>query len=554
MLIKDAPAARRRRRRRSWLLLVPLALVAAGCSAWLGLNFDIRYVFGGLRAGPGSVFDTFVHRPLAYRLVAWVLDLGPSLVTPGNRSGLVAEALVRVEALLWVTAVCVGLRAGLRRYRPGRLPVLVSVAVWCAFALCPNWTFLEPDWAGALWATAAIGAALTPKRLSVAGPVAGLLVLLCVATKLTTAPYALMAGGVVWLLDRRRAYVVTGWSAGLVSVWLLGTWLFLPLEWQWLHDMSALVPTSPLRLGLGGMDWRGFVGSAANVLVVSPVILVIPAATVVLARVVARPRWLVCGVAAAVVLATVPVIGQGEWYLYQWVALLVFAAGLGAAAIALAPERTAAVLIPAVAGGLVSAFGLTRSMEWRASHLPHLVGECVLAAALGVAAAFLRPTTRGWLAGAMAALVVTFGAANLPSAAYSVTMAHAEDTNVSEFRDSAGLRGAFDALRARIGSGATVLYFAPGEINYLVASPTDCRYPSPVWLQRSAFLPYVTDFASYHDNVSCLDTAEDYLMVAEYWFDLPGQQDAVQARVDELYDCDRSWRATENIYICPRRT
>lgn len=546
------------RRPRPWpvRLLVP-ATVALAATAWLGLNFDIRYVFGGLRAGPGTVFDTFVHRPFAYRILVWLLDLGPDVLTPHARAGVVAEAIVRAEAFLLVTAVCVLLWAGLRRHRPGPLPAAVAVAVWCALTLVPNWSFLEPDWAGALWATAALGAALFPRRVVVAAPLTGLLVVLCVATKLTTAPYALIAAGVVWLIDRRRAWLGAAWSAGFAVVWLAATWLFDPLEWQWLHDMSALVPSSPLRLGLGGLDWAAFRESAANLLVVSPVVLAIPAATVVLARSASRPGAVFAGVAGAVVLATLPVLGQGEWYLYQWVALPVLAAGLGAAALATrpAPAQVAAVLLPAVAGGVFSAIALTRSLEWRTTHLPQVAMVLVLFPVIGAALGCARRTgrLRGARGFGVLSLVVAFGAANLPAAAYALTMAHAEDTNLSRYEASADLRWQLSLLRDEIGADTAVLYFATGEDNYVLGNPTDCPYPSPVWLQRSTFLPYVKDFRSYAGNVSCLDTTARYLVIDRSWFDISRLDPALAARVAATFDCAHAIHATADIDACPRR-
>ncbi|HVV14600.1 hypothetical protein [Amycolatopsis sp.] len=547
VLINETGAAVVRRRR--WLPLVPLALAGLGCSAWLGLNFDVRYGFGGLRAGPGSLYGDFQHRPLAFRAVTWLLDLGPSVLTPGARSGAAAEVIIRGEALLLVTAACVLLWAGLRRYRPGRLPVLVAAGIWCAFALAPNWTFLEPDWAGALFAVAAAGAALLPRRAWVGTILAALLVLLCVATKLTTAPYAVIAGGVVWLLDRRRAYLVAGWSAGLVAVWLVLTWLFLPLEWQWMGDMAALAPNTPVNTPPGRLDWPGFAESAGNLLVVSPVVLVIPAATAAVARSVARPIVVVCAVVVAVVLTAVPVLAQGEYYLYQWAALPVLAAGLGAAALAKAP---AAVLVPALAGGVLSMFALTRSVDWRATHFPLLLTGCVLAAVLGSGFAFL-PGFRAATPPAVVAAVVAFGAANLPAASYSVTVGHAGDTNLSRYQATADMRGRFGQLRARLGPDLTMQYLAFGDVSYLLGYPTECRYPSPVWLQRSAALHYVRDFASYADNLSCLDSAEDYLLIDRSWFDLPGMAPVVSTRVDELYDCGQAIHVTDSIDVCPRR-
>ncbi|GAA4663738.1 hypothetical protein [Amycolatopsis dongchuanensis] len=602
--------------RRRWPLLLVPAGVALVSSGWLGLNFDIRYAFGGLRNGPGGLLDNFVHRPLAYRVLVWLLDRGPSILTRGDKSGGVAEALIRGEALLLVTAVAVLLWAGLRRHglrlaregarrdgagvaaagmgrdpaglrgsgadlttdgarqdpdltaaglrrggpdptttaphrhHPTLTAALIAAGVWCAFALAPNWSFLQPDWTGALWATAALGAVLLPRRTAMAVAVAAVFVLLCVATKLTTAPYALLAGGVAWLFDRRRAYWTAAWSIPLILAWLGVTWLFDPLEWQWLHDMSALVPHSPLRVGLTGLDWHAFAESGANLAVVSPVVLVLPPATAVLARSAARPRLVVGGAVTAVVLAVVPVIGQGEWYLYQWIALPVLAAGLGAAALATRPPlvQTVAVLAPALTGGAVALTG--------PRHLPLVTAAFAGIVFIATTAACLRSTkpTKALLPLTTIAAVVAFGAANVPAAAYSITMDHSQDTNLSRYLNTAGLRERFAQLHREIGTDTTVLYFAFGDVNYLLGNPTPCRYPSPVWLQRSTFLPYVRDFPSYHDNVHCLDAPADYLLVDRKWFTVSGLEPALVARVDRLYDCGRVVHVTDTLDLCPRRT
>jgi hypothetical protein len=355
IITADAPARSGKTTLR-WMVLP--ALVAVVTSAWIGIGSDERYVFGGLRAAPDGVYETFVHRPLAYRVLVWMLDLGPRLLTSGNRQGALAEAIIRAETMVGVAAVCALVWAGLRRYRPGPTAGLTPCALWVAFVLAGNWTYLEPDWAGALWAVAAIGAALLPRRAPVAAPLAAVCVLLCMATKLSTAPYVLIAGGAVWLLDRRRTYASAAWAAGLVALWLFGTWRFQPLEWQWLQDMSVLFPNTPLHLGLHDLDWRGFGESAANLLIVSPIVLAVPAAAVAMARR-GRPWLTALGVVAATVLIAAAALAQGEWYLYQWAALPIFAAGL--AAYTTAPF----VFVPAAAGGALSAFLLSQPVGWR---------------------------------------------------------------------------------------------------------------------------------------------------------------------------------------------
>lgn len=78
---------------------------------------------------------------------------------------------------------------------------------------------------------------------------------------------------------------------------------------------------------------------------------------------------------------------------------------------------------------------------------------------------------------------------------------------------AAEARGRFDEVRREIGADTPVLYLTFRDLDYLLGDPTDCRYASPVFLQRSTTLPYVRDLPSYADNVSCVDTRARYLVV-----------------------------------------
>ncbi|HEX3789946.1 MAG TPA: hypothetical protein VHW44_18910 [Pseudonocardiaceae bacterium] len=555
-------------------LAVPI-LAALVTSAWIGINFDIRYAVGGLRVagagGVGSFATIFVHRPLAYRAFVAALQFLPAHVWPGSPAGPAAEFLFRFEALLLVAAAAVLLWLGLRRYRSGRLPAAVAIAVGIGFALAPNWSFLEPDWAGALFAVAAIGVALLPRRTLVAALLGGVLLLFAVTTKTVTAAFLPLALGVIALADRRRAVLVTGWTVGLVLAWAVLTWRFEPTEWQWLHDMASLVPGSPLRVGLADLDWRDFAKSAADMVIVSPVVLGLPAATVLLVgRATAGRRLRVLLVVlAAVLLTALPVFAQGEWFLYQWVALPVLTAALIAVVLV---DRTRTglpaalgVLGPVLLGGLAGALLLTAPLSWRAGRLVPVFAGYALLAVLGAAVAggTLRRGAPGrlagprWLLAGVLSVVATLGigVANLPAAAYSFAGYEATVTNLNLYQQTTIRRQAFGPIRARIGPNTPVLYFAFGDISDLLGNPTHCRYPSPVWLQRSTYLPYVRNFASYRDNVSCLDdpTAR-YLVLEPSWFQVAGLAPALSAKVAATFDCAHAISADAgSVLFCPRR-
>jgi hypothetical protein len=241
----------------------------------------------------------------------------------------------------------------------------------------------------------------------------------------------------------------------------------------------------------------------------------------------------------------------------------VLAAGLAAAALVQhrSPAAVAAVLVPVVAGGLGSGVAvLTAPVQWRASHLtPVVVGYVAFSVVAVVWGLLVRlpwlAATRTHTVAALSAVaaVVAFGAANMPDAGYSFAGYHADETNLSAYQLTAQTREQFAQLRAQIGPDTPVLYLAFGDINYLLGNPTDCRYPSPVWLQRSTYLAYVRDFPSYQNNLGCLTTAARYLIVEQSWFDVSKLAPDVTTRLEGMFDCDHALHANEDLLACPRR-
>jgi hypothetical protein len=550
-----------------WLPAFVLPTAAAlGISAWIGINFDVRFAVGGMRAaaGTGSFANIFVHRPLAYRALLAGMDALPRTLYGADDSGPGAEFLFRVEALVLVLAAAVLVWAGVRRVRP-ELAGPVACAVGLAFALVPNWTFLEPDWVGALWAAAALGVALLPRRTWLGAVLGGILLLLAVATKVATAPYALLALGVLALWHLARAALTCAIMVLLVTGWALITWQLEPTEWQWLGDMAALIPTSPLHVGLAGLNWAAFGQSAANLLVECPIVLALPTVLILLVTGAER-RWRALGLAlGAVVLAVLPVLAQGEWFLYQWVGLPVLVAGLAAATL---PGQRAAVLVavlgPVAAAGVASAILLSQSHAWRTAQFGPVVTAYLVALGVSVlATAIARIVARpgagpaGWLGCAVLTVVgaIGVGVANVPGAAYTLAGYESTVTNANLDAQSDTRRTEFAALRKRLGANTPVLYFAFGDINYFLGNPTPCRYPSPVWLQRSTYLPYVREFASYRDNARCLVHPDaKYLVVQPSWFTVSGLAPDLLAEVNQDFDCARPIDVGEGtLVVCPKR-
>lgn len=570
-------AAGPRRRPPAVVLAAALPCLAAlVTSLWIGINFDIRYEFGGLRvsSGVGNAYSTFVHRPLAYRLLTAALDVVPRHLFAADPSAPAAEVLLRLEATGFCAAACLLLALGLRRVVPGPVGWWVGAATLVALVLAPNWTFLEPDWVGVVWAVAAAGAALLPRRPVVGAVLAAPLVVLCTATKLTTAPYALAALGVVLLLDRRRGLAGALTSALALGVWLAATRYLMPTEWQWLRDMSRLSPGSPLRVGVRGLDWHGFAVSAANLLVVSPVVVALPASVAAIACRSRGRRAALAAVAVGVLLVTAPVLAQAEWYQYQWAGLPVLAAVLAVLALRVLladgarPWAALAWLLGApTAAGAASAVLLARPDAWRETHLAPvalcyaalavLAGGGVLLAlrrrTTGASSGRLRPAALAVALGVAATVVL--GAGDLPSSAYALSGPDAVYTNAGLRQHTDQLRQEFAAVRQRIGPRTPVLYLAFGDVDYLLGNPTGCRFASPVWLQRSESLPYVREFATYRQNAACLtDPRARYLVLQPSWFDVGALDPALAAEITAAYDCGAADRVEGGyVLVCPRR-
>jgi hypothetical protein len=85
-----------------------------------------------------------------------------------------------------------------------------------------------------------------------------------------------------------------------------------------------------------------------------------------------------------------------------------------------------------------------------------------------------------------------------------------------------------------------------------MGNPTDCPYPSPVWL-RTADRPYVRDLASFADNARCLDSSEpEWLILEPGWLKPTILPAALQATIELRYDCSAPIVAG-SVRACPRR-
>ncbi|MFC7275953.1 hypothetical protein ACFQS1_18325 [Paractinoplanes rhizophilus] len=532
------------------------AVAAIVVAARPDLNGDVRYALGCLEtAGRGgvSIWDIFVSRPLAYKLLMAALDKGRVLLV-GESSANTTNLVLRIETYVVVVAVIAVLFLGVRRVAGRPAAAGIAGATGLALIVAPPWHFLEPDWVAALAAALAVGAACAPRRRWLGALLAGPAAMLVVAVKTSTFPIALIALLVIAVLDRRRAAWTTLSTVVCVALWYLLTKHFQPWEWTWLSDLANLVHIEPQGIHVADLRKLRFaVGDAA---VLSPILVLAPAAAAALVRrETGRRRW--AGVAVAVVaggLSLAPAYGQGEFFNYHFATTVVLAAAVCGAAFALCPGIRLPLAAATVLVTGASLVLLRQPASWRLAHSGAVVWAYEIAAALlAVAAWFLAGRTRlslPWPAG-----VVVLCFALLPPVLPGYPYAF------SSYNYTIGVGRSKDAALAdlgrRLGPDTPVLYLTYGSLNHAMGNPTTCRYPSPLWLQRGALLPRMRTRPSYADNLRCLtaDRNARYLIVHSGWFSITRSAPDVRALLDERFDCSPAARipAPPPLIVCPAR-
>ncbi len=553
------------------LLSIVGALILAG-TLQLGLNGDVAYVLGGIEVrggGLGAAVGTFVHRPLLYRLILGALDAvaGVAGLRPVNQ--VPYEATIRLLADTGIALACWLLFRALAPRLGTTGAAASSIATGVALVAAPAWDFLQPEWVASAFVAVAVAAALLPRNELMAGALSGACIVAAVATKVATAPYAPIALILILLLDRRRALLATIgaviWGAG----WVVMT-LVVPHERQWVMDMVHLNPSSPLHDGLGAIDVRLTVKALGSKAALSPALLLLPASAVALAATVRPWRTRAAVLAALLIcvgLGVATMVAQGAYYLYHLSVLPILAAGAGGLALARLLQRapTAAITgaVALAAAGAASAAVLAQSPAWRTGHLVLVLGLMVgstLVVAAMIAVLAVRPSSGRspdpWRGGTLAAVLVgslvALAPVLLPADAWALSPRQTAATNQSWTQSSQAAGDTLASLSDRIGRQTPVLYLAYGTVPYHMGNPTDCRYPSPLWLY-TAHRAFVRDFASYQDNVACLTSAMDQWAILEPgWLDPATLPADVRAMIDVRYDCG-SAIAAGDVIACPRR-
>lgn len=536
-----------------------IALAAIVVAARIALNGDVAYALGGIEtagAGGVSIWDIFIARPVAYKVLVSVIDDVRQLLV-GDHSLALSQVTVRVETILLIAAVAVILFLGVRRFAGGRAAAGVSLGAGLALAVAPPWHFLEPDWIAALAGVLAVGAALAPRRLWLGATLGGLAAMAVVAVKLATFPIAVLALLMIFLLSRRRAVWTAIATVGAVVVWYVATKLTLPWELTWLSDQATLVQSSPIHNGIRWEDIRHLLFGIGDVAVLSPFVWTAPAAAALLIRrrPVGRERWIATGVAVvAAGLSVAPAYGQGEFFQYHFAIVPILAASVWGVAFAVCTSaRIPLAVLTLLATGL--SFALMRQpAEWRAGHSKEVTVAIVIFATLAAIATWffarLTTTSAPWLVG-MVALCAALVQASLPGAPLAFS---GYDYNIYA-RPAAGHD--YRALSERIGRDTPVLYLTFGSINYAMGNPTSCRYPSPQWLQRATYVREVNDYRSYDDNLRCLAQPQvaKYLVVQNSWFKLDKSSQQVRTLIDQEFDCSPAALvpAPPALTVCPAR-
>ena len=524
------------------------------------INGDVTYALGGLEtAGKGgvSVWDVFIARPVAYKLVIAALD-GVRRLLVGDSSLTTEHLVLRLETYLLIVGVAAVLFLGVRRVAGRPAAAGIAIATGLALIVAPPWHFLEPDWVAPLCGVLAVGAAVLPRRFWLGALLGGFATMLVVSVKLATFPVALLALLIIAVLDRRRAAWTTVSAAVFVGVWYLVTKNFLPWEWTWLRDQANLVHNSPIHHGLRLHDlWRLFI-AIGDVAVLSPVVVLAPAAATALIRRLpaGKPQWLGVAVAlAAGLLSVLSAYGQGEFYMYHFAAVPVLAAGVCGAAFALTPSLRLPLAGATIAVTVLSLALLHLPAGWRHTH----AGKVAVAYALiGLGLAVLTWLFAGrstpalpWAAGVVA-LSVALAPAVLPGDPYAFGTYNYNIYN----RPSGDSR--YVDLGKRLGRDTPVLYLTFGTFNHALDNPTSCRYPSPQWLQRANYIEQVETFPSYEDNLRCLtDPGHQYkyVVIHKGWFDVKSASPQVQTLLNDRFDCSPAARvpAPAPLEVCPAR-
>ncbi|WP_375430928.1 hypothetical protein [uncultured Friedmanniella sp.] len=552
---------------------------------------DVRYTLGVERvtaAAGWPSWQVWTHRPLLNRVLMAGLDhltRGPyreqqllawSSLMAAVAVGALHPPLVSRIGRLAATGLCGGLLVGL---------------VWA-----PPRSLMQPEWYAVVFGIAAVAVVGQRPRsrrgewfLALLGAALLTAAVLMKWTTIGTAAAAWTAAALLCRQQPRRLLRLTVATAVVLPLVLGLELLLVPQELLWLREIPQLnPPDQPLEwctpLAAPRVECRAQT-LVLNETLTSPVLLLLPAAVLWLARAAAGPvRIAALVIPAATIAATLATTAvQGQWFSYHVAALPVLAGGwVGWAAGSVLQQRgrppwVSLLLMGAATAASVALLSLPTRVRagsgavWEglsAVDLAYALGLGV--AALGLLAAVLSRAPvlagderhpfgafdklRAWT-GAFVVLLVMVGQVEsvLPSTAYSLNTQSANRT-AANLRAQRHREVALAArIHARIGTTATVVYLGFGDRGYWLGNPSRCRYAAATYLQRSGYLP-AGRLEGFEQNLDCLaDPGTAYVLIQTGWVDLPNADPRVQQAIDASFDCGDPVLDEPNTLVCRRR-
>jgi hypothetical protein len=542
---------------------------------FLGLNGDIQYNLGGLSVheadDPAGWVRTFTHRPAAYRAIMAVILDGSALLglTPGTGA---FEVTVRLGGVAFAMLSGLAVGVAVRRRIPTAEAAAAGIAVAASLALAPNFDFLQAEWFAAGLTAAAIGIAVGARRAWVGAGAAGVLLTLAVAVKLSTVVLAPAGVILIALVDRRRAAmtVVAGLLAG--TAWLALTSAMLA-ERQWLVDMVRLNRDTMFSSGFREIPIQRILDTLISKVLVSPVTAALPAAIVLVSArrdTRADSARVAALLVAVAILLILPAVLQVPSLVYHLASLTVLASALVAIGVARSWRSTGPpwpVLGPLLVYGLVAVTLLSQPLEWRDAAQGLSAAVAVSGAVATLVGAWivvrrprtgdLRPHGRGSVTVAGAGIVASVGLVLLlptvlPGAGWAAKSLQSPYTNASWAADVRTRAADLDALGRSLGAEDAVLYLAYGTAAYHLGNPTPCRYPSPLFLQRSAIHSRPLELPSYRDNLDCLAADVEALVIEPRWLRTRRLENDVRLDLQRRFDCDAGRSAGAYVLCRPR--
>jgi hypothetical protein len=556
------------RRSPQWwpVVALPAATAVVYTAATRRLTGDLHYVLGALRTGGKAGYspsEIFTHRPYFYRWFVAGLDRVSFGSTPALR-----EAVIGATGILLAAAAAWTLFLALDRRLTGREAALTAGATGLALILAPRNDFLQPEWAAVVLTVFAVAAALGPVRPWPGALLAALPLGLAVMMKYSTAATAAIGVLLVYAVDRGRAVrlALVGVPAAvlLFGLSVLGG----SHEWQWTEDMPQINQSALSRTGIRpGFILDRTVDFLADRAVESPVLLLLPGALLlVLARTAGRGRRteltlvaLTIGLGAQAV-----VVVQGNWFLYHGAQMPVLAAAVWGLAVGGARRSP-----PWCFGAVSLLYGALPVLYAKAGEglqRPYVVWAFGFLALIAAVAdvmletrARARPTGRRPARGTWPAAVITLtgvvclAASIWPGSPHLVQFGKVRMTSAGYLDGMRDAEAEADRLRARMPADAPLLYLAFGDTTYYVDHPARCRYPIATFLQRTRYLPDVTELKSFRENENCVDhDPAPYAILDRAWFRPAKVDKHLWQRITATYDCPRS-KGGPTTVLCVRR-